>query len=100
MNVLVEIHMKKIIIPSCLCGVFSVSYASHSSLTDNMLSGSYHKPPLAHQEEQTTTRIVVWYGVRGLDGGPIFQNSSESDPLIIILAEWMEHCQLLTEADK
>lgn len=31
------------------------------------------KPPLAHQEEQTTTRIVVWYGVRGLDGGPTFQ---------------------------
>lgn len=46
------------------------------------------KPPLAHQEEQTTTVIVVWYGVRGLDGGPTFQNSSESDPLIIIPAKW------------
>lgn len=33
-------------------------------------------------------QIVVWYGVRGLDGGPIFQNSSESDPLIIIPAKW------------
>ncbi|ETJ13793.1 MAG: hypothetical protein Q609_ECAC02675G0001, partial [Escherichia coli DORA_A_5_14_21] len=42
---------------------------------------------LAHQEEQTTTRIVVWYGVRGLDGGPTFHNSSESDPLIIIPAK-------------
>ena len=87
-NVWVDIHMKKIIIPSCLCGVFSVSYASHSSLTENMLSGSYQKPPLAHQEEQTTTRLVGWYGVRGLDGGPTFQNSSESDPLIIITAKW------------
>lgn len=26
--------------------------------------------------------------VRGLDGGPTFQNSSESDPLIIIPAKW------------
>lgn len=46
------------------------------------------KPPLAHQEEQTTTVIVVWYGVRGPDGGPTFQNSSELDPLIIIPAKW------------
>lgn len=46
------------------------------------------KTAISSSEEQTTTVIVVWYGVRGLDGGPTFQNSSESDPLIIIPAKW------------
>lgn len=36
-NVLVDIHMKKIIIPSCLRRALSVSYASHQGLTENML---------------------------------------------------------------
>lgn len=55
------------------------------------------KPPLAHQEEQTTTVIVVWYGVRGLDGGPTFQNSSESDPYYHPCK--VEHCHCLAIQD-
>lgn len=41
--------------------------------------------------------IVVWYGVRGLDGGPTFQNSSESDPYYHPCK--VEHCHCLAIQD-
>lgn len=46
------------------------------------IQGKLSKPPLAHLEERTTIRIVVGYGVRGLDGGPIFYHSAAKLPLL------------------
>lgn len=40
------------------------------------------KPPLAHQEEQTTTRIVVWYGFEASMAVQLFITLLNQIPLL------------------
>lgn len=55
------------------------------------------KPPLAHQEEQTTTVIVVWYGVRGPMAVQLFKTFLNQIPYYHPCK--VEHCHCLAIQD-